>query len=81
MYPSDTEILITMGGAALLAALAYRHLVSTLIQLNAHLQDTLQALRRAEQEREVLEGSMQQLEAELTKCRDQLNAIINNKQI
>jgi predicted nucleic acid-binding Zn-ribbon protein len=54
-----------VAGAGLLAALAFRHLTSTLIKLNNELQETIEERRRGESERDLLRTRVAELEAQV----------------
>jgi hypothetical protein len=61
-------IIVAMGGAAVLAALAFRYLVESLSTLNRELQLSVQEQRASTTEREKLENRIQELEFQLLRC-------------
>ncbi|MCB9438420.1 MAG: hypothetical protein H6673_15700 [Anaerolineales bacterium] len=76
-----TEVIIAVGAAGLLAALAFRYLIETVIKLNNELQETITERHRFDEERERLTASVKHAESRLTEVerhnqqlQEQLNA-------
>lgn len=65
MQAWSAELIVAVAGAALLGALAYRQLTSTLIQLNNELQEAIQERRAGESEREILRTRIAELETQV----------------
>jgi len=67
-------IIAAVGGAALLAAMAFRQMVSTVMKLNDELQETIQERRASETQRDALQVKVTELETQLTIMQARLEA-------
>lgn len=85
----STEIIAAIGAAALLAAMAFRYLIDSVIKINNELQDSLADRHAVEEERVALmfriselearinaqEAEIQSLQLQLKSCNEQVQAL------
>ncbi len=70
MAELSAGLIIAVSGAALLAALAFRSLVESVIKLNRELQETLRERQQDDLQRETLQSRISELERELAICKE-----------
>lgn len=69
----SAEIIVAIGAAAALAALAFRQMSTTVIKLNDELQELLRERREGEAERQTLQQRVAELESRLSAMVTQLD--------
>ena len=70
----STGLIAAIGGAAVLATIAFRQLVDTVIQLNQELRQAIEERRLSEQEREQLLDKINTLEAHIIRLEARVEA-------
>ena len=70
----STGLIAAIGGAAVLATIAFRQLVDTVIQLNQELRQAIEERRLSEQEREQLLDKINDLEKHIMQLEARMEA-------
>jgi hypothetical protein len=71
----NTALVAAIGGAGLLAALAFRQLVETVIRLNDELQEAIRDRQANAAEREILNAKITLLERQLAEQQEEIRLL------